>query len=222
MQSAKRRFVAAIICAVVSGVFALVRAQGAGASPVTIDQILKTDGAAEGSTVCEIGAGSGNMAIAASKVVGASGRVYANELTQLDPLKVKIADSGLTNISVVAATPTTTNFPDSACDALYLHNVYHHFTEPNVINRAIFVAVKPGAKVAIVDFTPPNKEAETPEGRGKDGTHGVTPATVGREMKAAGFDEAPGATSAEPGSTSRWFMRVFVKPARVLARQSVR
>jgi ubiquinone/menaquinone biosynthesis C-methylase UbiE len=189
-----------------------VRAQGQGASSIGIDQILKAIGVTEGSTVCEIGAGTGNMAIAAAKAVGATGRVFANELTQLDPLKVRVADSGLTNITVVAGEATRTNFPDAACDALYLHNVYHHFTDPAAINKAIFAAVKPGARVAIVDFRPPDKEAEKPEDRGKDGMHGVTPATVIREMKTAGFDEAPGAAAADPTSKSRWFLSVFVKP----------
>ena len=215
MQRILRCLAAALVLA--SGSYTSVRAQGAGASPVTIDQILKTISVTEGSTVCEIGAGVGNMAIAAAKVVGATGRVYANEITQLDPLRVRVTDSGLANITVVAAEATKTNFPDGACDALYLHNVYHHFTDPPAITKAIAAAVKPGAKVAIVDFTPPEKEAEKPEDRGKDGTHGVTPATVIKEMKAAGFEEASGGTAADPKSKSRWFMVVLTKPAKTAA-----
>lgn len=61
----------------------------------------------------------------------------------------------------------------------------------------------------IVDFTPPpdNGEATRPAERGNDGTHGVTPASVSRETKEAGFENL----SDEAGS-DRWFMVVGTTP----------
>jgi hypothetical protein len=75
------------------------------------------------------------------------------------------------------------------------------------MNVSIAAALKPGGRVAIIDFTPPAKEAECPADRGKDGMHGVSAESVSREMKDAGFEPVASAVGAE-----RWFMIVVSKP----------
>jgi ubiquinone/menaquinone biosynthesis C-methylase UbiE len=169
------------------------------------DRIFAALGLTEGSTACEIGAGSGALSIAAARVVGPAGRVYTNELgdSRVNTLKKKVTDSGLGHIEVVTGSVTGTNFPDGACDGLFMRDVYHHFTDPAAMNTAIVRALKPGGRVAVVDFTPPGKEGDTPADRARDGTHGTTPDTVTREMEQAGLRRL----SAENGG--RWFVVVF-------------
>ena len=75
------------------------------------------------------------------------------------------------------------------------------------MNAAIRSAVKPGAKVAVVDFTPPGGEAPTPAERSKDGMHGIKPETLTRELKDAGFQDV----AVERGA-QRWFMVVVSRP----------
>ena len=160
-----------------------------------------------GQTVCEIGAGVGDLSLAAARAVGTEGRVFANELEwRLPALRIRIADRNLSTITVVTGEPTKTGIPDAACDAVIMKDVYHHFVDPAAMNKAIGAALKPGGRLVIVDFTPPGKEAATPAGRGVDGTHGVLPATIIAEVKAAGFSEVPDGSTAE-----RWFVLVFVK-----------
>jgi SAM-dependent methyltransferase len=89
-----------------------------------------------------------------------------------------------------------------------MRNVYHHFGDPAAMNASIFRSLKPGGRLAVVDFAPPGKEAERAADRGKDGMHGVSAETVARELKAAGFTVAD--TTA---GTDRWFMVVAAKPA---------
>lgn len=163
----------------------------------------------EGSTVCEVGAGDGQMSIKAAKLVGPQGRVYTNELgdSKAGKLRDKAAAAGLAHITVVTGEATRTNFPDATCDALFLRDVYHHFSDPAAMNRSIAASLKPGGRVAVIDFRPPGKEAEQPGDRGKDGMHGVTADTVSRELKEAGFDPV-----SAPASGSRWYMVVFAKP----------
>jgi SAM-dependent methyltransferase len=115
--------------------------------------------------------------------------------------------SGFGHITVVSGDPVKTNFPEGACDALFMRNVYHHFTEPGQINASIAASLKAGGRVAVVDFRPPGDEAKRPADRGKDGMHGVTPASVSRELKDAGFD----VVATEDGN-ERWFMVVAAKP----------
>jgi ubiquinone/menaquinone biosynthesis C-methylase UbiE len=182
----------------------------------TPEQIFQAARITSGQTVCEIGAGVGDLALAAARVVGADGRVFANELEwRLPALRIRVADSNLSTVTVVTGEPTKTGIPDGACDAVIMKDVYHHFVEPAAMNRAIAAALKPGGRMVIVDFTPPGKEAATPAGRGADGTHGVLPATVIAEVNDAGFRNEPAG-----GTTDRWYLLVFVKgpPAASLAR----
>ena len=185
-------------------------AQRAG-NALRTDRIFEAIALHPGATVCEIGAGRGDLSIEAASAVGPAGRVFASELGEehLKTLRDRIAQSGKENITVVTGDSTKTNFPDGGCDALFLRDVYHHFTSPSAMDAAIFAAIKPGGRAAIVDFTPPGKEAPRPEDRAKDGMHGVTSETVSLEMKEAGFDVV-----ASKDSSQRWFMVVFTKPAR--------
>ncbi len=159
-----------------------------------------------GSTACEVGAGDGTLTLEAARRVGPSGRVYTNELgdSRVQRLRGAVEASGLAHIIVVAGEVTKTHFPDEACDALFMRDVYHHFTDPAAMNAAIYSAVKPGGRVVVVDFTPPGEEA-TPSARARDGSHGVNPETVVRELQQAGFEPL----SSE--SRKRWFVLVLGK-----------
>jgi ubiquinone/menaquinone biosynthesis C-methylase UbiE len=163
----------------------------------------------EGHTVCEIGAGDGELSIAAAKLVGSAGRVYTSELgdDRVKTLQQKVTASGLAHVTVVEGDATKTKFPDAACDALFMRNVYHHFEDPAAMNNSIAAALKPGGRVAVVDFTPPGKEADLPTDRDRDGMHGISAESLSRELKSAGLEPV----SSELGS-ERWFMVVVSKP----------
>jgi ubiquinone/menaquinone biosynthesis C-methylase UbiE len=154
-------------------------------------QIFEAVGARDGSTICEMGAGDGQLTIAVARIVGPSGRVYASELgpDRVKSLREKVSQSHLEQITVVAGDARQTNFPDGGCDAVFMRNVYHHFADPPAMNASIAAALKPGAVVAVVDFTPPpGSEAACPADRGKDDMHGITLETLTRELKEAGFE----------------------------------
>jgi SAM-dependent methyltransferase len=172
--------------------------------------IFEAIGVKEGATICEIGAGDGDLTIQAAKIVGATGRIYTSELgdDRLKALRRKVADSNLQQITVVDGNANRTNFPDATCDGAFMRNVYHHFADPVTMNASIREALKPGGRLAIVDFGPPKEEAPTPAERGKDGMHGVKADTVAKEGQDAGFE----AISTKPGN-ERWFLVVLQKPS---------
>lgn len=154
------------------------------------DRIFTALNLREGMTACEIGAGSGGLTIAAGRLVGSRGKVYASELgeSRLAALRREVASSGLAQITVVDGDPNETHFPDGACDALFMRNVYHHFDDPPAMNASIMRSLRNGGRVAVIDFKPRGREAERPQDRdGGDGTHGVSAETVERELKRAGF-----------------------------------
>jgi ubiquinone/menaquinone biosynthesis C-methylase UbiE len=172
----------------------------------------------EGAIVAEMGAGSGGRSIDIAKHVGASGRVYTTELgdDRLRNLRNAIEKSGAKNVTVTAAHATQTNLAAGCCDALFMENVYHHFEDPAAMNASIFRTVKPGGRVAIVDFADDSgQEAKEPKDRGKNPHHGVKPATVQAELERAGFEFVKMDKIKEQG-----FIVVMRKPATAAAQGS--
>ena len=196
--------------ALVAGLFvvALAGAQRSG-STIATEKIFAAIGVREGTTICEMGAGDGELSLEAAKLVGPGGRVYTSELGEdrVKTLRDKVAASRLEQVTVVTGDPLKTNFPDAACDGLFMRNVYHHFSDPAQVNASISASLKPGARAAVVDFTPPGKEADRPADRAKDGMHGVSAESVSREMKGAGLEPVASELGAD-----RWFMVVVAKP----------
>ena len=161
-----------------------------------------------GSVVAEIGAGGGELTLALAKHVGPNGRVYTSELGDERLTKLRSAVSGAGNIQVVEGQTAHANLPAGCCDAVFMRNVYHHFADPATMNTSLFEALKPGARVAVIDFSPRNGAAIAPPGkRGDDGAHGVNTDVVSAELKAAGFQIV-----AAEDRGARWFLVVGVKP----------
>ena len=168
---------------------------------------------APGMTVGEIGAGAGELTVLIAQHVGANGKVFSTEISEqrLGDIRKAVAAANVQNVEVLLAAVETTNLKEACCDAIFMRNVYHHFAQPAAINKSLFAAMKPGGRIAVIDFPPGNgKEAETPAGRGTDGTHGVFKETVAKELEAAGFVRVK---AEEPGNGQEGFLVVMRKPA---------
>jgi predicted methyltransferase len=151
-------------------------------------------------TVGEIGAGSGKMAVVFATAIGPTGRLYATEIEQSkrDGINAAAAAAGLENITVLEAGLVSANLAAECCDVIYLRRVYHHFTDAAAMNRSIFDALKPGGRLAVIDF---EERSMLPKPEGVDESrpgHGVPTDLLISELKATGFvveqriDEWPG------------------------------
>jgi ubiquinone/menaquinone biosynthesis C-methylase UbiE len=109
-----------------------------------------------GTTVAEIGAGNGAMAVRMARKISPSGRVFATEIdpARVEQIRRRARDAGLDNVTVVPATPTDTGLPTGCCDAAYMLDAYHHVTDPATTDASIFRALKPGSRLLINDFPP--------------------------------------------------------------------
>lgn len=142
-----------------------------------------------GSVVADIGAGDGRYSFAAAEIVGPSGRVFATEIDQekLTKLREAVKERKLNNVVVVESAAAQTNLPAGCCDAIFLRRVYHHVTQPLEFDASILQSLKPGGRLAIIDF-PPHPEYGKVQGVPKDREdHGIEQKILIAEVTKAGF-----------------------------------
>ncbi len=142
-----------------------------------------------GMIAADIGAGDGNYTFAAVEHVGATGKVYATEIDtkKLEELRVEVAKRKLQNVTVVESKEADTNLPTACCDAIFLRHVYHHLTKPVEFDANLVRSLKPGGRLAIIDF-PPRSGLDPVEGVPSNrGGHGIPQKIVIEELTAAGL-----------------------------------
>ena len=138
---------------------------------------------AEGSTVADIGAGSGYYTVRLARLVGPKGRVYANDLQQgmLDLLKRRVERERLANVELVLGTESDPRLPPASLDMALMVDVYHEFSQPQAMLRRIREALKPDGRLILLEY------------RGEDAwipirpEHKMTVAQAKLEVEAEGF-----------------------------------
>jgi precorrin-6B methylase 2 len=156
---------------------------------IELPQLVDVLGLKPGMTIADIGAGFGAWTTRFSRWIGPSGRVYATDIgaPQLAQLRQSVEKEKLTNVTVIEGAVASTNLPAGCCDAILIRDAYHHLTEPDAILRSFAAALKPGGRLAVVDF-PPRPNTEVPAGvRANRGGHGVPPEIVEKEVSSAGL-----------------------------------
>lgn len=154
------------------------------AAALEVPELVKLFELKPGMTVADVGAGFGAWTLQFSMAVGPSGRVYATDIgaPQLAALRDAVKREGLTNVTVLDGAVDTTNLPALCCDAILIRDAYHHLTEPEAIVKSLAAALKPGARLAVIDF-PPRPKSDVPSGVPADRLgHGVPPDVVQREV----------------------------------------
>ena len=125
----------------------------------------------------DIGAGSGWFTVRAAKRVGESGAVYA---VDINPEAIHYIDrraqkEKLGNVKTIVNQPDDPGLPASSVDAVLMLKTYHEVAHPVTLLRNLRPALRPGARVGIIDRN----------GNGED--HGVGREVVIREVKEAGY-----------------------------------
>ncbi|WP_035664802.1 class I SAM-dependent methyltransferase [Bradyrhizobium sp. Ec3.3] len=132
-----------------------------------------------GMTVGDIGAGSGYHTVRLSPLVGPSGSVVAEDVTRdyLIELARRTERLKLTNVKFALGEPHDPRLPASSLDAAILVHMYHEITQPYAFLYNLAPALKPGARIGIVDL-----ERPTPQ-------HGTPIELLRCELSAVGFHE---------------------------------
>jgi SAM-dependent methyltransferase len=117
-----------------------------------------------GMTVGDIGAGSGYHTVRLSPLVGPTGSVVAEDVTRdyLIALARRTERLRLTNVKFALGEPHDPRLPASSLDAAILVHMYHEISQPYAFLYNLAPAMKPGARVGIVDLERPTSEHGTP------------------------------------------------------------
>ncbi len=151
------------------------------------NRVLSVIGVKKGDTFLDAGCGDGYMSLAASKIVGEEGKVYAVDVWEesINAFKEKIENNNIRNIDATVA-DITQKIPvdDETIDILYMGNVLHGFVENNEVEnvmKEIQRVIKQDGSFAVVEF------------KKEESTHGpplhvrITPKEVEEIVKNYGF-----------------------------------
>ncbi|HKN87074.1 MAG TPA: methyltransferase domain-containing protein, partial [Nitrospiraceae bacterium] len=142
-----------------------------------------------GLSVADIGAGSGYFTRRFAQAVTETGRVYAIDVEpgMLQYAKASIARMPIpSTVEFILAQPDNPQLPPQSVDLIFLCNVYHHLNDRPAYFSNVRSALKPGGRIAILDFYHDARSGDV----GFPRKHLVARETVVEEMAKAGFQVA--------------------------------
>lgn len=116
--------------------------------------LLTNLGLKQGQTVCDMGCGNGYYVLPIAKMIGEKGRVLAVDVQpeMLELLRTRMEGKGLTNITPILGSYHEPYLPAESCDLILLVDVYHEFSYPELMLAAMRKALKPGGRIALVEY----------------------------------------------------------------------
>ena len=107
-----------------------------------------------GMTVCDMGCGNGFYALRVAKRLGPEGKVLAVDIQpeMLTLLRERAAEAKVPNIKPILGTLIDPQLPEASCDLILCVDVYHEFSHPEHMLRAMRKALKPEGRLVLVEF----------------------------------------------------------------------
>jgi arsenite methyltransferase len=139
-----------------------------------------------GMQVADVGAGSGYFTRRFVEAVTETGKVY---VIDIEPDALKYVEDSLVHThrsfeaEFILARPDDPKIPFESVDLVFVCNTYHHLEDRSRYFRNIKSALRPGGRIAIVDFYHDDRSGEL----GFPKRHLVARETVVEEMMEAGY-----------------------------------
>src|SRR5262245_42003343 len=120
-------------------------------APSQLHELLKIK---EGDVVADIGAGSGYHTFRLAEKVGGKGKVCAvdSQPEMLNIIKKRMKDKKVENVEPIQGTESDPKLPENSVDLILMVDVYHEFSFPYEMTVAMVKALKPGGRMAFVEF----------------------------------------------------------------------
>ena len=143
-------------------------------------RVIETLALKPGMKIADIGAGTGYFSMRLAKTPGVSIYAVDVEPRMIDYLKKRAASENATNVTAVLAGAASPNLPEPV-DLILVVDTYHHLPNRPTYFRELRKSLKPGGRIAIVDF-----RKDAPDG--PPAHFRFTPQQIQDEMKQAGYD----------------------------------
>ncbi|HEY2976019.1 MAG TPA: class I SAM-dependent methyltransferase [Pyrinomonadaceae bacterium] len=142
-----------------------------------VNRVMDVLGIKEGTSVADIGAGSGWFTVRAAQRVGANATVYAVDINReyLKYIDERAVRERLPNIKTILGNEDDPLLPKESVDAVLLLKTYHEVAQPIRLLKRTREAMRSGALLGIIDRN----------GKGDD--HGIDKDVVIKEAERAGF-----------------------------------
>jgi predicted methyltransferase len=162
-------------------------------------QVIQALGLRPDAVIADIGAGTGYFAVRFANMVPA-GKVYAVDVEpdMVRYLAERAKKEKRVNLVAVKGATGDPRLPEKA-DLVVLVDVYHHIEQRERYFRALAGSLKPGGRIAVIDF-----RMDSPSGPPKSAR--VAPERVKAELAAAGY-----ALTEEHGFLPRQYFLVFTR-----------
>jgi ubiquinone/menaquinone biosynthesis C-methylase UbiE len=127
------------------------------------DRVIAALNLKPGQIVADIGAGTGYFSVRLAKSEAVP-KVYAADIepSMVSYLRERAAREGLNNVTAIQAAADRPNLPEPV-DLILIVDTYHHNGDREVYFRRLTKSLRPGGRVAIIDFKP-----DSPEGPPKE------------------------------------------------------
>ena len=148
------------------------------AEKLQVERVMDILAIKHGVAVADIGAGSGWFTVRAARRTGNTGKVYAVDINPgfLQHIRERAQQDGLHNIETILDKEDDPLLPANSVDSVLLLKTYHEIAKPVPFLKNLRKALRPGARVGIIDRN----------GKGDD--HGIDAAVVIDEARQAGFE----------------------------------
>jgi SAM-dependent methyltransferase len=140
-------------------------------------------------TIADIGAGTGYFAVRISRAVP-DGQVIDTDIEpdMIRYMTERAAREHLPNLRAVLTPPDDPQLAAGTVDRILVVDVWHHLGDRAAYARALAKALRPGGKLAIVDFTLESKH-------GPPAKHRLAPDAILADLRAAGLAASLSATT---------------------------
>jgi ubiquinone/menaquinone biosynthesis C-methylase UbiE len=120
------------------------------------EQVMDSIGVKPGMVIAEIGVGKGRYVVHMAKRVGATGKIYANDIDKkaLDYLDYRCQRDSIPNVMTVLGKVTDPRLPKETMDLVYMINTYHHLDKPVELMKNIIPCLKPDGRLVIIEHDP--------------------------------------------------------------------
>ncbi|MBA3678089.1 MAG: methyltransferase domain-containing protein [Sphingosinicella sp.] len=140
--------------------------------------VMELAGVQAGMSVADIGAGEGYYTVRLAPLVGAKGRVLAQDIVSetRDNLARRVQRENLDNVAVKLGQPNNPMLPAASFDRIFMIHMYHEIERPSEFLWHVWDSLKKQGSVVVVD-------ADRPTDR-----HGTPPRLLVCEFAAVGYE----------------------------------